>query len=54
MEFNIEIELFEENGKKKVFLSNDGSSGCKFTYKTREELHEIISDYVDDVLDNGL
>ncbi len=47
----IEIELYTENGKHYVYLANDGSSGCKYEYNTREELRKYVGDYVEDVLE---
>ena len=51
MYLNIEIEVIEENGKTYVFLANDGSSGCKYEFKSKDELKQIIADYVADVVD---
>ena len=46
---NIEIELYREDGQDYVYLSNDGSSGCKYKYGSREELKKHINDYIDDL-----
>jgi hypothetical protein len=53
MYYNVEIEIYNENGRKMVFLSNDGSSGCKYPFETREELEEIIHYYIVNMLDEG-
>lgn len=46
---NIEIELYSENGQDYVYLSNDGSSGCKYKYDSKEELKKHINNYIDDL-----
>jgi len=46
---NIEIELYEENGKRYVYLSNDGSSGCKYEIVDNKSLQEIVANYVADI-----
>ena len=48
--FNIEIETYEKNKKSYVFIANDGSSGCEYEYKDREELKNIVANYVRDML----
>lgn len=48
---NIEIEVIEEDGEKVVYLAHDGSSGCRYPFKTKDELKQIIADYVADVVD---
>ena len=44
---NIEIEV---KGHK-VYLAHDGSSGCEYEFKSKDELKQIIADYVADVID---
>jgi len=46
---NIEIELYREQGQDYVYLSNDGSSGCKYKYDSKEELKKHINNYIDDL-----
>lgn len=50
MFFNVEIETGKKNGKKIVYLANDGSSGCKYEYETQEQLLDIIKNYIDDMI----
>jgi len=47
----IEVELYDTD---KVFISHDGSSGCKYTYKDKQELAKIVSDYVLDLDEEDL
>ena len=46
---NIEVELFREDGQDYVYISNDGSSGCKYKYDSREELKNYINNYIDNL-----
>ena len=46
----IEIERFEDFGKKFVFISTNGSSGCEYIYNTDDELKGIISSYINNML----
>lgn len=46
---NIEVELFREDGQDYVYISNDGSSGCKYKYDSREELKDYVNDYIDNL-----
>jgi len=46
---NIEVELFREDGQDYVYISNDGSSGCKYKYGSREELKKYINNYIDNL-----
>jgi len=46
-----EFEIYSKNNKKMVYLSNDGSSGCRYPFKTKEDLKQIVSDYIDDNYD---
>ena len=48
--WSIEIETFEEFGKKFVFISANGSSGCEYIYNTDDELKNIITNYVTNML----
>lgn len=51
--YNVEIEMYSdlEWGLNIVHLSNDGSSGCKYPYKDKDELKQCIHDYIDDMID---
>ena len=33
------------------YLANDGSSGCKYKFKNKDELKQIVADYVADLID---
>lgn len=50
MYFNIEIELLKKNGKNVLFIANDGSSGCEYTFKTKKELAKLVKLYVEDLI----
>ena len=43
---NIEIEIFREGDKNFVYLSNDGSSGCKYQFADEGHLQRLVADYV--------
>ena len=51
MYFNVEIELIKKNGKNVLFMANDGSSGCEYTFKTKKELAKLIKLYVEDLVE---
>lgn len=51
MYFNVEIELIKKNGKNVLFIANDGSSGCEYEFKTKEELAKLINGYVEDLVE---
>ena len=51
MYFNVEIELVKKNGKNVLFIANDGSSGCEYKFKTKEELANLIKGYVEDLVE---
>ena len=44
---NIEIEVKGHT----VYLAHDGSSGCEYDFNSKDELKQIIADYVADVID---
>lgn len=50
--FNMEVEVIEENGKKYVYLANDGSSGCEYEFKTKAELRKLVADYAADMIES--
>lgn len=51
--FNVEIELYQDDfGRNIVYLSDNGSSGCKYPYENKEQLKEIIHNYIDDMIDH--
>ena len=47
---NIEIQVKGNT----VWLATECSSGCKYNFKTKEELKQIIADYVADIVDYEL
>lgn len=51
---NIEIEIYVEDGKTYVYLSHDGSSGCKYKAKDKDDIKKIIADYAADAVDYDL
>lgn len=51
MIINLELEIYKEEEKTKVFLSHNGSSGCSYPVKDIDQLKEIIHDYIDDAID---
>lgn len=51
MFFNVEIEIIKKNGKNVLFIANDGSSGCKYEFETKEQLKKLIKGYVDDLVE---
>ena len=50
MYFNIEIEIIKKYNKNILYIANDGSSGCEYTFKTKEELADLIKGYIDDLV----
>ena len=44
---NVVIEV----GGKTVYLAHDGSSGSKYEFKSKDELKQIVADYVADIID---
>ena len=44
---NVEIDVRGDT----VYLANDGSSGCKYKFKNKDELKQIVADYVAGLID---
>ena len=44
---NIEIDVRGDT----VYLANEGSSGCKYKFKDKDELKQIVADYAADLID---
>lgn len=44
---NVVIEVSD----KTVYLAHDGSSGCKYEFNSKDELKQIVADYVADIID---
>ena len=51
MFLNLSIELYEDFGKW-VYIAEDNSCGAKYTYNDKDELKEIISNYINEMIDN--
>ena len=51
MFYNIEIELLKRNGEYVLFIANDGSSGCEYTFKDKKELANLIKGYAEDLVE---
>lgn len=48
MDGTIEVELYTEDDKRKVYISNDGSSGVSYEVKDMGDLHQVIGQYLID------
>ena len=46
----LENVVIEVSGKT-VYLAHDGSSGCKYEFNSKDELKQIVADYVADIID---
>lgn len=44
---NIEIDVRGDT----VYLATESSSGCKYKFKDKDELKQIVADYVADLID---
>ena len=44
---NVEIDVSGDT----VYLAHDGSSGCKYKFKSKDELKQIVADYLADLID---
>jgi hypothetical protein len=44
---DVEIEILDNI----VYIANDGSSGCKYKFNSKEELKEYINNYMSDLVD---
>ena len=44
---NVVIEVSD----KMVYLAHDGSSGSKYEFKSKDDLKQIVADYVADIID---
>ena len=51
MYYNIEIELLKRDGEFVLFIANDGSSGCEYTFKDKKELADLIKGYAEDLVE---
>lgn len=52
MYIELEIDCYKNSkNQKMVFLSHNGSSGCKYPYNNLEELKQIVNNYIEDVID---
>lgn len=48
MDGTIEVELYTEDDKRKVYISNDGSSGVSYEVRDMGDLHRVIGQYLID------
>ena len=44
---NVEIDVSGDP----VSLANEGSSGCKYKFNNKDELKQIVADYLADLID---
>ena len=44
---NVEIDVSGDT----VYLANDGSSGCKYKFNNKDELKQIVDDYIAELID---
>ena len=44
---NVEIDVRGDT----VYLANEGSSGGKYKFKNKDELKQIVADYIADLID---
>lgn len=44
---NVEIDVEGDT----VYLANENSSGCKYKFKNKDELKQIVADYLADLID---
>ena len=44
---NVEIDVRDDT----VYLAHDGSSGSKYKFKNKDELKQIVADYIADLID---
>lgn len=45
-EKTMEVEFFMEDNVCSLYISHDGSSGCKYQVKTLKDVSKAIEDYV--------
>lgn len=50
MYINLEIEVIEKDGEKILYLSHNGSSGCKYTIQSAEDIMDYVGDYIIDCI----
>lgn len=44
---NVTIDVEDDT----VYLANDSSSGCKYKFKNKDELKQIVADYIAGLID---
>lgn len=44
---NVEIDVRGDT----VYLANENSSGCKYKFKNKDELKQIVADYLANLID---
>ena len=50
MYINLEIEVIKKDGEKILYLSHNGSSGCKYTIQSAEDIMDYVGDYIIDCI----
>ena len=48
----ITVEIYEENGNKMAFISEDGSSGCKYNLSDFHDPNHALAVYFEKYLNN--
>ena len=51
MVYTVSFEVYEEFGQKWVYIAHDGASGAKYVYNDKDELKDILHDYIDELVD---
>ena len=44
---NVAIDVRDDT----VYLANDSGSGCKYKFKNKDELKQIVADFITDLID---
>ena len=48
----ITVEIYRENGNKMAFISEDGSSGCKYNLSDHDDPNHALAVHFEDYLNN--
>lgn len=46
----LDVELYQENDEKYIFISHDGSSGCKYKISDIHDIGKSVDFYVNNYL----
>ena len=44
----ITVELYKENGTKKVYISDECASGSSYVYETADDIGKAVADYLNE------